>query len=126
MNNGSCCNGISRKCLIVVGIVLGLLLGGVIVRRMVRSEPVRGPREARAEERAKNMHDYRDALAKETGSVLLSKETGTYRIPIEHAMEITAREWQNPEAAKKTLVERAAKANPPPPPPPPAPKSPFE
>ena len=47
------------------------------------------------------------------------------RLPIEVAMQITGREWQNPAAARAKLIERVEKATYVPPPPPPKPSA-FE
>ena len=46
------------------------------------------------------------------------KAKGIVRIPLEHAMELALREWQNPAAARSNLILRAEKAAEAPPPPP--------
>lgn len=125
MSDGrSCCNCSGRAC-VVLGLVLAFALGCLVVRRMIKTHPGEGPRTARAQERSKNMREFREALTKDnTGYGVVNKEAGIYRIPIERAMEISAREWKNPAAGHELLTNRVAKAVPPPPPP--APKSPFE
>ena len=123
----SSCKPCSGKCCVTICVVVGLLLGCVIVRRMVNTFPGKGPRTARAEERFKNIKDFREALAKDnTPYGVVNKEVGIYRIPIDRAMELTVREWKNPTAGHELLTNRVARAVPPPPPPPPAPKSQFE
>ena len=44
-----------------------------------------------------------------------NKNEGIVHIPIERAKELTAKEWQDPTAARKDLLARAAKAFTPPP-----------
>lgn len=127
MSNGTCCGINWKQTLLFAGVVIGLLLGGVLARRMQRSEPPPGPRAARAAERAKKMAEHRAAVEKESGYGVINKEGGIYRIPIERAMEITAAEWRNPSAARANLTNRLEKAFLQPPPPAAAqPKSPFE
>jgi hypothetical protein len=71
---------------------------------------------ARAEERAKALADVQTA-----GAAILekydwsNKDQGIVRIPIERAKELTLQEWQNPAAARKQMLARAAKAFAPPP-----------
>jgi len=126
MSNASCCGCNLKQACLIVGVLLAMLLGGLLMRRLVDQQPARSPRAARAEERAKNRHDYVEALKKETSGVaVLNAAEGIYRIPVEQAMEITVREWRNPEAARKQLnarVEKAFAA----PPAAPAPPSKFE
>ena len=55
----------------------------------------------------------------------IDQQRGIVRLPIETAMQITARDWQNPDAARSNLVERAEKAAAPAPVAPPKP-SPYE
>ncbi len=127
MNNApSCCNCTTRVWLII-GLVLALVLGGAITGRLLKKHQGKGPRTARAEEREKNMTEYQAALIKETsGYGVVNKDAGIYRIPIDRAMEIAAREWKNPGQARALLTNRVVKAVPPPPPAAPEPKSQFE
>ncbi len=70
----------------------------------------------RADERAKAL-----AEVQATGAATLekydwrNKDQGIVRIPIDRAKELTAQEWQNPAAARKEMLARAAKAFTPPP-----------
>lgn len=127
MNQSQSCCGKSSRTWLILGLVLSLVLGGLITRRLLSKHQGKGPRSARAEERAKNMVEYQTALTKETsGYGVINKEAGIYRIPVERAMEIAAREWKNPEQARTLLTNRILKAVPPPPPAAPEPKSQFE
>jgi len=55
----------------------------------------------------------------------IDQPRGIVRLPIATAMQMTAQEWQNPEAARSNLIERAEKAAAPLPAAPPKP-NPFE
>ncbi|MCX6903856.1 MAG: hypothetical protein NTW03_10360 [Verrucomicrobia bacterium] len=44
----------------------------------------------------------------------LDEQRGLVRLPISRAMELTAREWQNPAVARSNLLFRVEKAAPPP------------
>ena len=80
----------------------------------------------RAKERAENLKSIQEAAAP-----LLSQygwqdqEKGFVRVPIERAMELTVKEWQNPAEARANLIARMEEATALPPPPPEAPSA-FE
>lgn len=80
----------------------------------------------RAQERHKNLKEMRatDAALNQYGWADQSK--GFVRLPINDAMRLTIKDYQNPEAAKKEIGVRVDKANPPPPPPPPETPSKYE
>jgi hypothetical protein len=84
--------------------------------------------EGRAEERAKNLAEIRNAeddALNHTGWVDPSK--GVVRLRIDDAMNLMLQTWgTNAAAGRANMLERDAKANPPPPPPPAQPKSAFE
>jgi len=40
----------------------------------------------------------------------IDQSRGIVRLPVETAMQITARDWRNPEAARSNLIQRAANA----------------
>lgn len=71
---------------------------------------------ARAEERATTLENV-----KTNGAAILesydwvNKDQGIVRIPIKNAKELTVQEWQDPAAARKEMLARAAKAFAPPP-----------
>lgn len=70
----------------------------------------------RAEERAAALENV-----KTNGAAILqsydwrNKDQQIVRIPIERAKELTVQEWQDPAAARKEMLARAAKAFAPPP-----------
>ena len=109
-----------------VGIVGTFLLMALLVGalyRYARPEPIAA---ARALERARFLADQKAAEAKaltEYGWVDAAK--GVVRLPIQQALEITLREWQNPAAARTNLIARVEKATAVAPPPPAAP-NPYE
>jgi hypothetical protein len=105
-----------------IGILGTFLLMAVLVGALYRyalPEPIAA---ARALERARFLADQKAAEVKaltEYGWVDPAK--GVVRLPIQQALEITLREWQNPAAARSNLIARVEKASavaPPPPPPP--------
>ena len=51
---------------------------------------------------------------------------GIVRLPVDQAMKIVLKDWQNPAAGRSNLLARVAKANPPPAPKAPEKPSPFE
>lgn len=74
---------------------------------------------ARAAERAEKLKELRaaeDTGLHEIGWVDQAK--GTVRLPINVAMELELREWQNPAAGRSNLIARVEKATFVPPPPP--------
>ena len=71
---------------------------------------------ARAEERAKALEDVKTASAPLLEKYdWRNKNEGIVRIPIERAKELMVQEWQDPAAARKEMLARAAKAFAPPP-----------
>jgi hypothetical protein len=80
----------------------------------------------RAEVRAKALADIRAAEDKALHQAgWIDENRGRLRLPIDLAMQITEREWQNPAAARSNLTARVEKAAGPAPPAPAKP-SPFE
>ena len=76
--------------------------------------------------RKKALADLRAAEASELGSYgWIDPAKGVVRLPIAEAMKLALREWQNPAAARSTLVARVEKATAVPPPAPAKP-NPFE
>ena len=75
----------------------------------------------RAAERARALADIRAAEAEAlTHAAWLDPEKGLVRLPVDTAMQIVERDWQNPAAGRSNLLARVDKANPPPPPPKPS------
>ena len=82
--------------------------------------------QARAEERLKNLTDFRAANEPLlTEYAWQDQPKGIIRVPIKQAMELVFKEWQDPAAARSNLLARAAKAFAPPPKVAP-PKNPYE
>jgi hypothetical protein len=71
---------------------------------------------ARAAERRKNLQDV-TAQSKEQLETYgwVDKARGIVRLPLDRAMELALRDWQNPVAAKSNLLVRLQKATSPPP-----------
>src|SRR6266446_6965566 len=82
--------------------------------------------EDRAAVRAKALAELRAAEKEALDNVgWIDQSKGLVRLPIEDAMALVLREWQNPPAARSNLIARVEKATFVPPPPPAQP-SPFE
>jgi hypothetical protein len=77
--------------------------------------------EDRAAVRSKALAELRAADAETLGTAAwIDKDKGVVRLTIEDAKKIVVREWQNPAAARTSLIAREEKANPPPAPPAPS------
>jgi hypothetical protein len=80
----------------------------------------------RAAERAKALVEMRAAEAESLNNAAwLDQGKGIVRIPIDDAMKLVEKEWQNPSAARSNLIARVEKATAVPPPTPAKP-NPFE
>ena len=80
----------------------------------------------RAQERAENLKSVKEAVApilSEYG--WQDQDKGFVRVPIERAMELTVKEWSNPEEGRAKMLERLDEATFVPPPPPEEPSA-FE
>lgn len=79
------------------------------MRRQTEPAPLDKNRMA---ERAKALAEVRAAEALALNNpAWIDKNKGIVRVPIQVAMEVVVRSWQNPEAAKADLVARVQKAN---------------
>lgn len=100
----------------VVAILGAFLLMAWVVRtvqRMAGPPPVDVKRiEERKRFRAEADTAGLDALQ---SYMVVDKDKGIYRIPIERALELTVQEWQDPAKARATLVSRAEELTKPPP-----------
>ena len=121
--NGKCC----KSSVVYVIAVLGALLivaALVFAMRHYMQTPPLG--QARAIERAQKLAELR---ADETSALQtvgwIDQGKGIVRLPINVAMELALREWQNLAAARSNLIARVEAANYVPPPPPPKPSA-FE
>ena len=92
----------------VLGTFLLVALLVLAMRHYTRPAPVGANR---VEERYKFLQDLRAADAKAlTEYDWTDKEKGIVRLPVQRAMELTLREWQNPAAARSNLIARVEKA----------------
>ncbi|MDB6031307.1 MAG: hypothetical protein JWM16_1645 [Verrucomicrobiales bacterium] len=96
----------------IVGVVGSLLVVALLVKAMQRYNQPTPVNQARVEERRKALADIHQAEAKglnEYGWVDQGK--GIVSLPIARAKELTLQDYKNPEAARKTMITRADKAN---------------
>jgi hypothetical protein len=109
-----------------VGIVGTFLLMALLVWAMyhfTRPDPLGADR---AQERRQFLNEAREADAKALRDYAwIDQSKGLVRLPMERAIELTLREWQDPVAARALLIERMEKATELPPPPP-EPENPYE
>jgi len=91
----------------VVGSVLFILLALAV--KFSTSAPAIDAN--RAKLRAKSLAEIRATEAKIINTVGWADEArGIVRLPIDTAIQLAAKEWQNPAAARKDLIARAEKA----------------
>jgi hypothetical protein len=102
-------------------LIVGLLVGAI--RRYANPPPLGSNR---AQERHKNLAEMRttDATLSQYGWVDVGK--GFVRLPISDAMDLTIKDYKNPDAAKKEIAARVDKLTFVPPPPPKAPEAPSK
>ena len=87
--------------------------------KYTRPEPLG---EDRADMRRKTLAEVRNADAEVLNNpnfVWQDESHGIVRLPLQDAMTLSLRLWQNPVSARTNLIARAEKAFPAPPPPPP-------
>lgn len=103
---------------------LGIMAGMVgLMWHYTKVEPLGADR---VTERKKNFAELKNANASTLSSLGWQDPVrGVVRLPIDRAMELTVKEWQNPAAARAALLSRLEKAMVPIAPPPPAPSK-FE
>lgn len=123
--NTSCCAAKVAYAIAVLGALLIVAYLDHVLKRHTQAPPVD---EGRAEERAKDLAEIRNAEAdalNNTGWVDQSK--GIVRLRIDDAMSLMLESWgKDPAAGRSNMLARVAKDYPPPPPPKPQPKSEFE
>jgi hypothetical protein len=109
-----------------VGIVGTFLLMAVLVWAMyhyTRPEPIGADR---VQERHQFLRELRETDAQALSQYAwIDQDKGIVRLPIDRAIELTLREWQNPAAARARLIERIELATEEPEPPP-EPENPYE
>jgi len=110
----------------VMSVLGAFLIVAALVWAMQRYSQPPPLGEDRAAVRRKALAELRAEEATELGSYgWLDQAKGVVRLPIEEAMRLTLREWQNPVAARSNLIARVEEATAVPPPPPPKP-NPYE
>jgi len=113
-----CCSWWPKAVYVVVILGTFLLVGG-LAKLMIHYLEGSSPGAARAEERYKNLAEYRQTVAPELENYAMQDPTkGVVRLPMARAMELTVQEWSDAASGRASLLERYNKANPPPPPPP--------
>jgi hypothetical protein len=97
-----------------VAFLVVCLLFAVIVAAVKYYTPVPAIDADRAAVRSKALAEIRITEAQALNQAgWIDQSRGLVRLPIEVAMQITEREWQNPAAARSNLTARAEKAAPP-------------
>ncbi len=110
----------------LIGILGSLLIVAALVWAMQRYTQPPPLGEDRIAVRKKALADLRAAEATELETYgWVDQSKGVVRLPINEAMNLALRKWQNPAAARSNLIDRVEKATFVPPPPPAKP-SPFE
>ncbi|HAM72772.1 MAG TPA: hypothetical protein DCM86_14110 [Verrucomicrobiales bacterium] len=108
----------STLCGFVLAIAGAFALVGYLVSAMKQYTAPAPLNEARIAERSKALAEIRAATETELSSYgKIDAAKGVYRLKVSQAMALTEELYKNPEAARKTLVDRAEKANFVPPPP---------
>jgi hypothetical protein len=108
------------------GILGALLIVAALVWAMQRYTQPSPLGQDRAALRKKALAEMRAAEASELSSYgWVDQAKGVVRLPIEDAMKLTLRDWQNPAVARSNLISRVEKASVVPPPPPAKP-NPFD
>lgn len=103
----------------VFAVVGAFLIVAALVRVTSRLVTTPSLNEARVAERYKNLADVRGVDAQALTTVgWVDQGKGVVRLPIETALKLTEREWQNPAQARSNLIARVEKATFVPPPPP--------
>ena len=94
-----------------VAFVIACLLFAAFVAKVEWSVPVPAINADRAAVRIKALAEIRAAEAQALNHPgWINENRGLVRLPIEVAMQITEREWQNPAAARSNLTTRVEKA----------------
>lgn len=95
-----------------VGILLLFLVMAYFSRNLYRGNNPGSFNAARAIERKKAREDLQKTTAEALAKVgWADSNRGLVRLPINVAMDLTVRDYQNPASARSNLVERVRKAN---------------
>jgi hypothetical protein len=119
-STSSCCSEECRQkavyAISVVGAFLIMVAMVAIMRHYTRPEATD---KARADERAKNLAELNNANSPiMKGYDWQDKPKGFVRLPIERAMDLVVKEWENPSKARAQMAERVDKLTAAPPKPP--------
>jgi hypothetical protein len=107
----------------MVGTLGTLAIMAILVLVLLRATRPEDIAAARARERVQVREDIRAAEAKATQQYAWQDAAkGIVRLPVERAMELVVREWQDPAAARSNLIARVQVATAPPP----EPANPYE
>ena len=103
----------------LTGIVGSFLIVAALVWVTRKLVPPTALDEVRIAERYKNLADVRGLDSQALTTVgWVDQGKGVVRLPIETALKLVEREWQNPSQARSNLIARVEKATFVPPPPP--------
>ncbi|HEY3864148.1 MAG TPA: hypothetical protein VGO59_19945 [Verrucomicrobiae bacterium] len=111
MNSETCCQK-SRCGAYVIGALGTFLIVAFLVRLMQANTAEPSVFAARSAERMKIRADFLTANAgyvDQTKYEWSDEAKGFVRIPVEEAMKLVIKEWQDPAAARSNLMARAAK-----------------
>ncbi len=115
----SCCEKFRSTMAYVFAVVGSLVIVGALVwttRKLVAPPPLDAERVA---VRYQNLAEVRGADSQALASVAwIDQGKGVVRLPIDVALKLVEREWQNPAQARSNLIARVEKATFVPPPPP--------
>jgi hypothetical protein len=95
-----------------VGFIIGGILFAALTTGLILSVKAPAINAGRSAERAKALVEIQAAAqAALNTSAVLEPQRGIVRLPIEMAMTLSAKQWQNPAAARADLNARAEKAS---------------
>lgn len=111
----------------LIAVIGAFLIVGALVMTMRHYNQPPGLNTKRMAERAAALAELRAAEAEAISRPgWVDQGKGIVRLPVDQAMKIVLKDWQNPAAGRSNLLARVAKANPPPAPKAPEKPSPFE
>lgn len=115
----SCCEKFRSTMAYVFAVVGAFLIVAALVWVTRKLVPLPALDEVRIAERYKNLADVRGLDSQALTTVgWVDQGKGVVRLPIETALKLAEREWQNPSQARSNLIARVEKATFVPPPPP--------
>jgi len=110
--------GLAANVVALLGSLLILAALIFVMYHYTRPEPVD---QARWADRKKNLSEIQARSRETLGSYAwIDQARGLARLPIDRALELTVKEWQNPQAGRSNLLARLERSIPPTPSVPPA------